>query len=650
MSHAPSDNSPAWLKESVIIQPWSDEGNEDLYVKYPEKRIPVLKRFKINTIALIPTEAHNQMSHQYSKRTPKSRLYTDEQFTAAVKAYQKAGIRVQIYTCLGHLGHHPSWQDITRKHPEWLARDKDGKPFFDLGGDWFCPNNDEPFLHVANYTCDLVRQYDPDAILLDNNFMIHFQGFMSCYCDACQEKFRQFAKKTLKLKTKNIRIPEERNSELYEHWIDWRYAILADWTRRLRNMLKAVKPDVALIPNLLWSYDNWTGADEDQCPVVDANLRECYGAPAKIGAYATMGRAFGNGKRHTELFLCTWETTPKRYAMLPPEPIKASLAAAVSHLGSPWLVAYGGWDIDESTASSKAMKQYLNFFHRHREFFRNAEPYTGMALCNSRETLDHAPDQKELYRRKMYANLLALLDLHIPFGFVHTKHTDPAMLKRYKALLFPKPECVSDRTMRDLATFVQNGGTVIFTEGYGDRDQLGRKRPRPALERLFGKDIKQKKQACLTIRRGKGRAVLLRRDPADRYLAEFRWERTGQMLLDVIESVPGARTIDTQNCPAHVEIFPTVQKVDRKTRYVLHVVNNNGTGMLRDIGINLRARAGFKAGRVALFTPDGPDSSGLPFKQNSRNIAFTLPKFEVYSVVVVTARRAATPTTPGGHT
>jgi len=633
MQTAHRDKAREWIRNSVVVQPWSDDGNEDLYVKHPEKHIRILRRFGINTITLIPTEAHNHMSRRGDRNS--ARCYTDEQFATAVKKYQAAGIRVQLYSCLAHVGHHPSWNELVKKRPAWLARDQHQAPFVGHGDYWFCPNNDEPFLYVAKYTCELVGKYGPDAILLDNNFMCQSGDRLACYCAACRKKFREYIGQSRKLKEGRISIPQKRGGLLYEEWIDWRYRNVAQWTERLRDMLRGVKPDVVLVTNHLWSCSDWAGAQEDQCPIVDVNLTECYRSPAAIGLVARMAQGFSGRKRHTELFLCTWERTQGAFSMRAPDPIKVDIAATIAHQATPWLVAYGGWDVDETTASSRAIKRYLTFYDRFREYYAGAESYARLALCHSRETLDHADDPTHLYPQKIHANLVNLMEMHVPFDIVHTRDLSAEVVHKYKAILFPKHTRISDATLSCIERYVRAGGTAVFTEDLGTHDGMGRKRSRSVLAAIFGGDIVKNPRAMHAKRAGRGAYIWVRKNSASGYVQSFRYKDAGGRLLELIERVRGARTIATANCPSTVEVIPAVQTAGGKKRYVVHIVNNDGRGVMTGIGVVLRAEGRFRAGRVILLSPDMKKPIKLPFRQNARNVSFTVPELRIYSIVVV---------------
>jgi len=637
MSTTPPSATPNWVRDAVFTQPWGDNGHEDLYVKFPAKRIPVLKRFKINAIVFIPPAAHNDFC---------KRKYNDAQFSRAIHAYQQAGIRVVIYTCLGHVGHDPCVHRVNKEHPDWLVRKADGKTAPSYFGDaWLCPNNDDAHAFVTAYTCNVVKRFSPDAILDDNEFM-----YGGCYCRSCRNKFAdamrtRFTTREIQARfdcrPDQLDIPRKRASLLYEAWIDWRHEAMCVRVQKLRDSLKAVKPEIQLVTNSGWGYKSWENASEDQCAVADINLTEGYRPPIMLGSEVRLARAFSHGSKRTVIFMCTWRHLrgdPATLALQTPEVIKPSIAAVIAQGASPWFVNYAGWDLNEKTPSSRAIRDYLDFYHDYRCYYRGAAPYAGMAVCHSRETLDHAganDNPRRPYKMIFWPNLTFLAQLHIPFDLMHTKYLPAALLRQYKCILFPKPICIGDETLAAVSQYVRSGGTAIFTEEPGWYDGWGQKRTAPALESLLGKAWQTFKGTWLEKKIGRGRVIFSRMDWGLHYVGNENWSAAAKDLLDLVETIPGARTLAVENCPASVEIHPTTQTANGTRRYVLHVIDTDPCFRVKDVGITLRAEPGFRAGRVTLLSPDTRKPAALKFKQQGSQTSFRIPNLEIYQLVVV---------------
>lgn len=641
--NAEGKDIPSWVRESVVIQPWSDDGDEDRFIKYPAQHISILKRYAINTVVFIPTEAHNHMSALRIAQAPDNlrrmedrvktktdRIYTDEQFRNALTAYRKAGIRVLLYSCLAHVGHHPVWHRLVKEHPDWLTRDQKRNPYFAHGDFWFCPNNEEAFQYVAGYTRRLVREYRPDGILMDNNFFP-----VLCYCPACERKFRLFCKSEF---GQPRAIPRKRNTVLYEMWIAWRYRVVRQWTARLKRMLKTIQPDLVLVTNSFFKANNWFSADTEQCDIVDVNLTECYCTPSAIGISARMAESLGRRRKHAMLFLCTWKGKEGdgSMTMAPAPQVKSVLAATIGHLASPWLVNYGALAADETTSSARAVKSYLQFRRRYAEYYRNAQTYTRLALGVSCETLDHDHDPltKGFSRRWLDANLSCFIDRHIPFDVVHTTTLSAEICRKYAMILFPRPACLSEGNLKDIVAYVKQGGLAVITENPGTCDEWGWKRKQPALQRFFKEDLTARSKSAYERKIGRGLLVYMPVDRCASYAATFRNAGYLDPLLTLIART-GALVLKAENCPSAVEINPTVQLLGRRQRFVVHIINNEGGGSFFNIGITLVAPRTFQTRIVRWLSPDGKQALSLKFKQVGTEVQWILPRFESYALVVI---------------
>src|SRR5262249_49083218 len=72
-----------------------------------------------------------------------------------------------------------------------------------------------------------------------------------------------------------------------------------------------------------------------------------------------------------------------------------------------------------------------------------------------------------------------LLGGHIPFDLV--PEITPQRLSRYKTIVLPNVECLSDDEVKVLLEYVQSGGGLVLTDQTGVFDGWRRRRPQQAL-------------------------------------------------------------------------------------------------------------------------------------------------------------------------
>ena len=634
----PTDAVPEWLKTAVIMQPWGDEGGEDYYVREYARYAARLEELGFNTIILIPPKGHNDISKRH---------YTEAEFAAAVKGYQQAGIKVLIYSCLFHVGHDPLWHQLVKDHPEWLFRDVRNEPVPFAGNKALCSNNEDFFQITLDYTAGLVASYAPDGIMMDNNFI---PGDRSCRCAACQQKFKEHMagkytpeqiRKRFRVEPDALTIPDKR-SPLFEEWIQWRYRVVHEWTERTRDRLKGIAPTLAFLCNT--GYGSWHGATEEQFDVQDAIFCETGGASAGLAVQSKFAFALGHGKPMW-FYLATWREITFPMELLPPPQVESMIAATLGHGANAWIVAYG-LDIFGAAPLVPSMAKHFRFYAQHSQYFRDGHSMARVALFYSRQTRDHSPlyhpTKADEYRWYNYAYLFNkyaqfMLEQHVPFDILIEKDVEDAeKLTQYQTILAHDASCLSQVQAQRLREFVAAGGSLLTTDAIGSLDELGQRRRRPP----FKSDLSLfdgKKSTDIAV--GKGRICLLpflAAGTGDSFRRGFCFTNFLAEADQLAARLQAPRVLTLSNCPPAVEINPTRQQVNGRTRLVLHALNHGGAGCYKDLGVRLALPADFHAASVSLLSPDGEGTATpLPFRQAANEITITLPELRLCAVVVI---------------
>ena len=88
----------------------------------------------------------------------------------------------------------------------------------------------------------------------------------------------------------------------------------------------------------------------------------------------------------------------------------------------------------------------------------------------------------------------------------------------------------------------------------------------------------------------------------------------------------------------HAPLGLCVELTQRKNRRLVHLVNYRDDGPVEDIRIALRLPADCRVEGVSLAGPDHGEDIELEWEQEGREVAFTVPKVDVYEVAVVRLR------------
>jgi hypothetical protein len=220
-----------WLRDANILQPYGHSAFVALTdIKGRPERLK--KEFGFNAIIVQPPDSHNTIAAAADK-------LTEKQFRDGLAAYRRAGYRIMLYTSVMAIGLAPEFQSgqISREHPDWLQRDPKGNPVLVWDVPWLCPST--AAREVTLERCRrIVREYNADGVMLDNNQFFFAAAGFTCHCDACTTAFREYVRKRFgddgsKLlfgqSPDKLRIPIQEGP-LYFEWLHWRNRV---WAQRV---------------------------------------------------------------------------------------------------------------------------------------------------------------------------------------------------------------------------------------------------------------------------------------------------------------------------------------------------------------------------------------------------------------------------------
>jgi len=432
---------------------------------------------------VLPPEAHNAITGAVGK--PDSPQYlSDEEFRQAIAIYRREGIRLILYSSIMHLGHDPQWQlgELGRTHPEWAMRDAAGDTVNLYGNPWLCPSAGA-LQATLDYTARLVRAYDADAVMLDNNeYMQTETGRWTCYCASCRAKFRDAL--TARFGARRVPgtdilpaqadLPERETDALWGLWLAFRNRTWAEACETYRRELRKIRPDLVLLANTQYLYPSGLLAVDGQYAHLDAVLSESRGhTPLQMAGKMLLGRALAEG-RPLWNYIGTFEE--KDYTRLRPPDEVAGLCAASAAVGAnPWIVFYG-FEGEANQPSLAVLRRYTDFWRDNADLLGASTLQGDIGVLVSTESRDHSatpllPGTVETLLRAG----AALRPLRDGPGLT------AADLKPLRAVLATSTPCLRAATARLLAGWVRAGGTLIIAPEAAWRDEYGRWRTQSAL-------------------------------------------------------------------------------------------------------------------------------------------------------------------------
>lgn len=478
-----------WSLSARIVQPWGR--TQTVALREAEKwSRRFVEAFGFDTMILLPTDAHNAITVGRSGRTDIPGI-THQEFRDALSLYRAQGIRVILYTSIMHCGHSPQWQfgDIAKEHPEWSMVDAQGNPVTLYGQPWLCPSTGA-LEHTLRYTEDIVRQYDADAVMLDNNeFMNSNEGGPTCHCEACRAAFGQYVRERFSADTlaaaagltlDQVAIPRAETDPLWGLWLSWRNRVWAQANETFRVRLRQIKPDIVVLANTQYQYRSWVLAVDGQYAHEDAVLSESRGhTPQGMAAKMLLGRALAQDRPLWNYIGTFQEDDFTRLRQ--PDEVAGVMAASGAAGANPWIVFYG-FEGPENEPSIQVMESQMRLWNDHPELFTG--PDRGdVAVILSPSSRDHTGEPMP---GGVTGSLLA-------GGYASVGIWEPAgggdRLAGSRVAVATSCVCMSDALAGELAGWVRAGGILIIRPDSGWRDEAGRWRPASVISRETGTQV-----------------------------------------------------------------------------------------------------------------------------------------------------------------
>ncbi len=585
-----------------------------------------------------------------------------EQTKRTAEIAHRLGLKVDTYIQWDSLMYETFFAEEPRAR-NWIQRDAYGRPILLTYGYQQsyryrpCFANQE----YLDYLKKIVR-YAAEEVKTD---FIHFDNFDlnpepdSCHDETCTRGFRAYlnhkytpAQQKERFGFENVDYvnPPEWNESnppsgmqiIYDpaiqEWIDYRCQVMADALRQMAAYAKSMNPEVVIEINphgitggnraweagldhsrlLKWTQAFWTEESVDPGFGADGRLL------SHIRSYK-LARSYGN-------VLMTY--------------ISENPIAMAEGLAFNQTIGFAGTD-----PLTPGMLRYIEFYRKNRELFVGSQDVANVAVLRSYPSITYNQ------RSVQVATILveqALIQARIPFDLIFDEHL--GNLSKYKVLVLPETECLSDLQLALIRKFVAGGGGLVATGQAGRYDQWRRLRVVPGLKGLIDKqpaardyeeEVATVEARGAPVRKGyeKGRVVYIPAVRFDGSLPEFGKyfqvdPRFWKLPKNAGEITDGVRWAARDEIPVEVSgppyLVANVVEQPGKRRMMVHLVNYNAkkSAVAERVEVTCRIPAGRSAKGIRIYTPDalGPETAAMT--SNGREVTFAV-SVKTYSVAVV---------------
>jgi len=557
---------------------------------------------------------------------------------------------------------------------DWVQRNAAGQPIMLVYGfeqSWrYRPCFSNP--NYLAYFKQIVR-YGVEDVKTD---FIHFDNFdlnpepESCHCEYCTRGLREYIKKKYTPAQRRDRYGFENvdfvNPPLWneqnqpqkldtirdpaiQDWIGYRCYEMSEALRQMAEYAHSLNPEVAIEVNphgitgenrawgagldhtqfLKWTDAFWT--EEPNNPRLENDGR----LVSRIRSYK-LARAFHN------ILLSN---------------VAGNRVAMGEDLAFNQTVAYAGEDPLQSE-----MVKYIDFYRQHRDLYDGSEDDATVALLRSYPSITYHQSRAQLSAILVEQ---ALIQSRVPFRLIFDEHLGD--LAKYKVLVLPDSECLSDAQLASIKAFVAKGGGLVALGEAGRYDEFLRRRRTPGLGEILpsvnagggrgfggggggggrgggrgrgaqaaGSTVKADYQA--------GRAAYISAAEFDGPMPEMganfgirnQFWRNPKNAAQIVEAVrwAGRDALPVTVGGPDYLIANLVTQPDRK-RWMLHLVNYNTNGQaIPAVDVTSPAGSG-KLAAVSVFSPDSSGEQKVVPQSDSSGSHFQVPEVRSYAVVVM---------------
>ncbi len=432
----------------------SNSGNFDEFntPELLERRFKELKGKNINTILLNGFLSRHTFPNQEKR--------VEKMITMIVQEAHRQGIKVIDHMDLTLLWNMGSGFRVLTEHPDWLQRTvSDNVP-----GCFFCPVDPAFKEQFFDRMIQHIQRTNIDGFMIDEET---FGGVSYCGCSSCRKQFHDATGLTLPL-DETSPLLNNRDSKLWQSWLQWRIRVLGDWVVELKERTGKINPNLTFM-----RYTTHYGFSSDYAPIrFGASLTESARACDFLGTEIMSRNVFA-------AYRSVFAYRKLKYSLR--EAYGSPVFGLVYSIQSPE-VSYFGWcinnmnnqgtwqmnDIPEN-ATTPAFTAFADNMDR-----QLARPDAHIAMLFSTQSRDWSQD--ETYYTDPFGWGEAMNDAHYQYTTLIESSLKQEKLGRYKTVIVPDACCLSNEQIDLLLRYADRGGNLLLTARTGMFDAIGNQR------------------------------------------------------------------------------------------------------------------------------------------------------------------------------
>lgn len=260
-----------------------------------------------------------------------------------------------------------------------------------------------------------------------------------------------------------------------------------------------------------------------------------------------------------------------------------------------------------------AQKPYVKFFRDNFELFREVRSAANVAVLHGFASMGYSsggPWEDSMLVQQ------ALLQAKVPYDLIFDAQLSG--LSKYRALVLPAQECLSDAQIAVIRKFVEGGGGLVQTGETAAYDQWRRRRAKPGLAGT-GVHIAVK--------------PAMKKPPAAPMTSQY-WKLplNAAGIAAAVRKAAGGAPLEVTGPPALI-----AEPLEQEGRVLVHLLNydDRRAPSLQNVEVAVRVPEGRKVKAVRVLSPDASAAVKPVPVMRGRMAAFTVPRIQTYSIAVV---------------
>lgn len=426
-----------------------------------EQYVRELQEFNANTV-IINTGG---IVASYDSQIPfhsRNRFLTGDNLKTVIGACKDAGIRV-----ISRVDFSKVRKPLYEQHPEWAYVSPKRRIIDYHGLIHMCFNSEYQQRVAMDIVREIIRDVDPDGIFLNMSgysvALDYTEGYQGiCQCENCRTRFRTMY---------DLDLPREDNPDdlVYQKYKEFQNITVKEYHNSIKKVIEEEKPDLLFFPIDMIRGEVGTffdAADKNNYMYKGSELLklERYSSPEMVSSVTSVD------------FIDMWY----RHAAVSPHEQELRLAQMLANGGFADFYQIGRLDNHMDKSGYASVKKMFRYHRDHEEDYHANLSRAKIALISPRETFWSKGEMG--FPAEYYGWYHLLTQQHYIFDCIRMNTVENVSLEKYKTIILPDIQNVSDAAAAKLDAFVNAGGTVIATGETALWDECRRKRQNIGLQ------------------------------------------------------------------------------------------------------------------------------------------------------------------------